>query len=149
MTAVENKASLKNLTSLKEQIDENTNNKLKDLLNITKRSIADLERKTREEVDELGNKVRDLDKNLAWKMSELETLFKSRASTKYVDDSVKDLEERLRRMVGYSSNKDGLECVGHGERYWQAETRPGECHEEPYRHHDCQNSELRRHHQAS
>lgn len=97
--AVENKASLKQLTAVKDQIDENTNNKLKDLLNINKAGLADLEKKIKESNDKLWIKIETIDKTLVGRLSELEALFASRAATKYVEDSLKELEDRLKRIV--------------------------------------------------
>jgi hypothetical protein len=96
---VENKASLKQLTAAKDQIEENTKNKIKDLLQINKTGLTDLEKKVKESNDKLWIKIEGLDKNLVGRLSELEALFASRAATKYVEDSLKELEERLKRMV--------------------------------------------------
>lgn len=96
---MENKASLKQLTAAKDQIEENTKNKIKDLLQINKTGLTDLEKKVKESNDKLWIKIEGLDKNLVGRLSELEALFASRAATKYVEDSLKELEERLKRMV--------------------------------------------------
>jgi hypothetical protein len=96
---VENKASLKQLTAVKDQIDENTNSKLKDLLNINKTGLADLDKKFKDSNDKLWIKIETIDKTLVGRLSELEALFASRAATKYVEDSLKELEERLKRIV--------------------------------------------------
>lgn len=100
--SLDNKASIKQLTAAKEQMDENTNGKIKDLLNVHKNSVKELEKKMKEGDDVLRTRLDTLDRTLVGRLSELETLFGSRAATKYVDDSLKELEERLKRLVSCS-----------------------------------------------
>lgn len=126
---MENKASLKQLTSVKDQIDENTNNKLKEILSVNKAAIGELERKTKDNNDKLWDKLESIDKNLVGRMSELEALFGSRAATKYVEDSLKELEERLKRTVELS-NPDGLNRQQHGGRHDSHPQRPRAHHQE-------------------
>lgn len=97
--SLDNKASIKQLTAAKEQMDENTNGKIKDLLNIHKNSVKDLEKRIKDGDDGLRTRLDTLDRTLVGRLSELETLFGSRAATKYVDDSLRELEERLKRLV--------------------------------------------------
>lgn len=101
--SLDNKASIKQLTAAKEQMDENTNGKIKDLLNVHKNSVKDLEKRIKEGDDTLRTRLDTLDRTLVGRLSELETLFGSRAATKYVDDSLRELEERLKRLVELSS----------------------------------------------
>lgn len=97
--SLENKATIKHMTSMKEQIDENTNNKLQDLLNMHKTGLKDLEKRLKEANESLRSRFENIDRNLIGRLSELEALFNSRAATKYVDDSLKELEDRLKRTM--------------------------------------------------
>lgn len=109
MTPVESKVSIKHLTSVKEQIDTNTNSKIKDLLNVYKNGAKDQEKRLKDTIDALRSRLEGLDKSLVGRLSELEILFNSRAATKYVDDSLKELEDRMKRTVRLILKLDGFQ----------------------------------------
>jgi hypothetical protein len=109
VTPVESKVSIKHLTSVKEQIDTNTNSKIKDLLNVYKNGAKDQEKRLKDTIDALRSRLEGLDKSLVGRLSELEILFNSRAATKYVDDSLKELEDRMKRTVILILKLDGFQ----------------------------------------
>ena len=87
------------MTSVREQIDEQTNSKIKDVMTVYKNNGRDLEKRLKDTIETLRQRLEGLDKNLVGRLSELELLFSSRAATKYVDDSLRELEERMKRTV--------------------------------------------------
>jgi hypothetical protein len=102
--SLENKASLKQLTSTKEQIEESLASKIKELLSSQKNALTVLEKKQKEGDEALRLRIEGLDRSLVGRLSELETLFASRAATKFVEDSLKELEDRLKRMMETNSS---------------------------------------------
>ena len=109
--SLENKASIKHLTSTKEQIEDNTNNKIKELLNMQKSLLATLEKKQKDGDETLRLRLEGLDRSLVGRLSELERLFTSRATTKFVEDSVKELEERLKRVMETNASNVDVELA--------------------------------------
>ena len=109
--SLENKASIKHLTSAKEQIEENTGKKIKEIVALQKTSIATLEKKQKDGDEALRVRIEGLDRSLVGRLSELETLFGSRAATKFVEDSLKELEERLKRNMEVSASNVDAELA--------------------------------------
>ena len=114
---VENKATIKQMGSMKEQIEDNVNTKLKDLMNLIKNGLKDSDKKNKDTTDGLRTRLDTLERTLGGRLSEIQALFADRAAKTYVDLALKDLEDKIKRTVvliyevGFEPKRDGVRAV--------------------------------------
>ena len=93
------KVSKEDLKEKAKKIKKKLNDSIEDQRIKVTRKVDDLEKKMAGALAHLEVIVKDVEKKTIWKIQDCETLLQKRINNEYVDNSIKIMEERLRKEV--------------------------------------------------